>query len=359
MEVLGRVGEAQLTAYDTGSRWPGAEGTRFDVEIFRSQGELSAIVRHQAGADKEPLVMVAVKPFPRTLGWTAQLRHELGDSVRLIADVDDADVSIQHAWRRRQSPLVRLRRFLGADREPDLHTPRNIRRTLRRSLGRADALFLSSWALRAELPAFRGPAFRLPHPRPRQEYLRPTPSDRLRLGFLGTPRGHKGFDRLVAILSARADAELHLLQGTPLPSGVAEAHGQQLVMHPQVGAATLSQAFAEIDLVVLPQDAATPGGRLQLPAKLLDAQRFGRPVVATATPPIVELGGPGLLPVDGWRDLRDGLAALEMLSDRAVRERLGRAANKHFNETLSAEAQASTLGPALAATLRSKRSASR
>jgi len=88
------------------------------------------------------------------------------------------------------------------------------------------------------------------------------------------------------------------------------------------------------------------GGRLQLPAKLLDAQRFGRPVVATATPPIVELGGPGLIPIDDWR-LSTALTALDGLVDPAVRTQLGRAANKYFNENLSAEVQARALAPEL------------
>lgn len=347
MEVLCRVGEARLAAYDTGPLWTGAEGARFEVGRFNSYEELSGIVRRLDRPANGPLAIVAVKPFPRTLGWAERLRDELGGSIRLIADIDDADVSIQRASRRRQSPLWRLRMAFGTDRDPDLHTPRNIRRTLRNSLVRADALVLSSWALRTEIPAFGGPVLRMPHPRPRQEYLQPTPSDRLRLGFLGTPRGHKGLDRLLAVLVARPDAELHALEGT-LPPGVRDAHGQQLVVHPLLGADTLSRAYADVDVVVLPQDASAVGGRLQLPAKLFDAQRFGRPVIATATPPIIELGGPGLIPVEAWKDLGEGLAALDSLADAGVRERLGRAANRHFNETVSAESQAKALGPSFA-----------
>jgi len=346
MEVLHRIGDSHLAAYDTGPLWVGAEGTPFDVERFTSYEGLSALVRRQVGAGEHPLVIIAVKPFPRTLGWGAKLRNELGDATRLVADVDDADLPLQRAWRRREPPRVRVRRFLSENRDPSFHTPLNIRRTLWLSLPRADLLFLSTWALRVDIPRFRGPALRLPHPRPRQDYLPPSAGERLRLGFLGTPRKHKGFDRLLAILASRADVELHLLEGTPLPPGVAETHGERLVIHPLVGADTLPQAFADIDVVVLPQDAAMSGGRLQLPAKLLDAQRFGRPVVATATPPIVELGGPGLIPIDDWR-LSTALTALDGLVDPAVRTQLGRAANKYFNENLSAEVQARALAPEL------------
>jgi len=348
MEVLCRIGEAQLAAYDAGPLWAGAEAAPFEVELFRSYEDLLALARRFAEAGNGPLVMVAVKPYPRTLGWAARLRLELGGSVQLIADIDDVDLSLQKASRQRQAPLRRMRRAAGEYREPELHTPRNIRRTLRSYLPRADVLFLSSWALRGAIPAFGGPVLRLPHARPRRDYLPPTSGDRLRLGFLGTPRGHKGFDRLVAILSVRTDVELHVLEGTPLRPGVWEAHGERLVIHPLLGADTLSRAYAEVDVVMLPQDAATVGGRLQLPAKLLDAQRFGRPVIATATPPIVELGGPGLLPVERWQDLGEGLAALDSLADAGVRERLGRAANRYFNETVSAESQASVMGPTLA-----------
>lgn len=351
IEILHRLGDAALCAYDTGPLWPGAEGTTFGIERFRSFGELSALVGGRIGEAEVPLTIVAIKPFPRTLGWAAQLRGDLGDSVRLIADIDDADVFLQRAWRRRQPPLTRLRRSLSERREPDLHTPRNIAGTLRRCLGQAQALFLSSWALEAVVPRFDGPVFRVPHARPSSSYLVPTPSDRLRLGFFGTPRAHKGFDRLLALLPALPAAELHLLEGTRLPAGAEKAHAEQLVMHPRTGADALGRAFADVDVVVLPQDPTTTDGRLQLPAKLLDAQRFGRPVVATATPPIVELGGPGLLPVAGWNDFDEGLRALEALSDPALRDRLGRAANSHFNTAHSAEAQAVALRPRLAALL--------
>jgi len=118
MEVLHRIGDSHLAAYDTGPLWVGAEGTPFDVERFTSYEGLSALVRRQVGAGEHPLVIIAVKPFPRTLGWGAKLRNELGDATRLVADVDDADLPLQRAWRRREPPRVRVRRFLSENRVP-------------------------------------------------------------------------------------------------------------------------------------------------------------------------------------------------------------------------------------------------
>jgi len=351
IDMLERLGPSRLVAFDTGPIWPGAQGTGHDVASFTSFEALSSMVRAEADRADGRLVVVAVKPFPRTLGWAAQLRQQLSDRLRLVADIDDADVSIQSESRRGQRPRERVRRFTTEVRDPEVHTPARIRRTLRRSLRRADGLFVSSWALRAQVRSFSGPTFRVPHPRRRHPYVEVVSGDRLGLGFLGTPLKHKGLDRLFAILAARPETELHLLDGTPIPSDVEDAVRKRLVMHPLIGADTLERAFRSIDVVVLPQNASTDGGRLQLPAKLIDAHRFGRPVVATATPPILEFGGPALQPVRGWSDLQHGLRALDELSCADKRERLGRAANLWFNNVMSSEAQAEALEAPLAEAL--------
>jgi glycosyltransferase involved in cell wall biosynthesis len=107
-------------------------------------------------------------------------------------------------------------------------------------------------------------------------------------------------------------------------------------------------AFRHIDVVVLPQDAAVPAARYQLPAKLVDALRFGRPVVATDTPPIRELAGPSVTLVSSWDRLDDGLKALDALRNRERRETLGRQGSQAWAAGFSTSKLAGELGAALA-----------
>jgi glycosyltransferase involved in cell wall biosynthesis len=344
MNVLTRLGDAEVMAFDTGPLWPGALGSSYTVGRYASYEDLATQVRDRLASG--PLVLVAVKPFPRTLGWAADLRRAHDGALRLIADIDDADLSIHIELRRALSWRARRARA-RKDRVPGVHSPKSIRETMARDLGVADAVFVSSWALRSVLERFEGPTFRVPHARVRREVLPPTSAgERLRLGFIGTPRRHKGFDRLLAILDARPKTELHVLEDPELDLG-----HERLVQHPVAVPDALSRAYAHVDVGVLPQDPTADAGRLQLPAKLIDAQRFGRPVVATATPPILELGGPGLIPIDDWSDMRAGLAAIDRLADPVLRHVMGRQANAAFNEISSAEALADMLQPALVQTL--------
>jgi glycosyltransferase involved in cell wall biosynthesis len=260
----------------------------------------------------------------------------------VVADIDDPDALLSRE-RLAARPLKHLKLTPLDDRHPWRSD-----RVLRAALGSVDVLSVSSWALRDRLPAFYGPVACVPHARPPAPYTPPTPSARVRLGFLGTPRAHKGLGVLLDILAARDDTELHLLEGTTLPRS-ARSGGlwRRIVFHAHVGPETLARAFRQIDVVVLPQDPDSPAGGLQLPAKLVDALRFGRPVVATATPAIREIAGDAFLPVTRWSPLDEALGHLARLTDRATREAIGRRGAAYFRENLTAEVVARRLRPIL------------
>ena len=79
---------------------------------------------------------------------------------------------------------------------------------------------------------------------------------------------------------------LHVFRGA-LPSPARERLSARLVEH-EVDA-PMEDLYGEIDVVVLPQD-RSPGAQAQLPAKLLDAMRFGKPILASPTAAILEVG---------------------------------------------------------------------
>ena len=326
--ALREIGVVRIIAYDDGPLWQGARDSESTIESFRSSREIrAAIALHQ------PRAVVAVKPFRTSLDWAARAlpTNRVGAvGPLLIADFDDLDVAIHAAWHRGLPIPRRIASLVYSDLSPI-----RIHGRIRRLLPRADAMTVSSWALRGQLPAFKGPEIRVPHPRTAPPYQPPTPSERLRIGFLGTPLGYKGVDTIVELVAARADAELHVLAGTE--RAFERIGAERLVVHPHRGTDTLALAFREIDVVVLPQNPDMPASRFQLPAKLIDAIRFGRPVVATDTPAIRELAGPSVMLVHSWSDLTRGLSALETLAGREHRERVGREGALAWARTYSAE----------------------
>ena len=326
--ALREIGEVRIIAYDDGPLWQGARDSESTVASFHSSGDIRAeIARHR------PRAVVAVKPFRTSLEWAERaLRTSRVGAAGplLIADFDDLDVAIHAAWHRGLPIARRIASLVYSDLSPI-----RIQGRIRWLLPRADAMMVSSWALRGRLPAFKGPEIRVPHPRAAPPYQRPTAAERLRIGFLGTPLGYKGIDAIVELVAARADAELHVLAGTE--RAFERIGAERLVVHPHRGPDTLALAFQEIDVVVLPQNPDMSASRFQLPAKLIDAIRFGRPVVATDTPAIRELAGPSVVLVDSWSDLTRGLSALDTLADREHRERLGREGALAWARTHSAE----------------------
>ena len=338
-EVFAHLGSLSLLAGDDGPLWQGARDSRFDVDGFACPADLVAAIR-----TIRPTTVVTVKPFRRSLRWTVgalRASTQGGAPPPLVVDLDDYDAAIHAEWHRDLPPVERARSIARSEL-----SPLRIRARIRQLLPAATMLTVSSWALRRCFPRFGGPEVRLPHPRPVEAYEPPVPSERLRVGFLGTPVGYKGVDTVCRLVTARADAELHVLAGTE--DAFSAVGSERLVIHQHHGPETLAHAFRHVDVVVLPQDSDTAAARFQLPAKLVDALRFGRPVVATDTPPIRELAGPSVALISSWEPLDDGLSALDALSQRDRRESLGRRGSDGWAAAFSAPKLADELAAALA-----------
>ena len=332
------LGAVEVAARDNGPLWVGASSWDLPVRRWRGPGSLEALAR---GGDDA--VLVAIKPLPTSLGAAAYLRRR-GLGAGLVADLDEDDLELRRSSVRGAKLTHRVRRHLRLASGLLPAHPWAVA-GLMKVAARADLVTVSSTALGRAVAPPGPPVFTLPHAREQQPYAAPPPGDRLRIGFLGTPRGYKGTAVLRELLSEAPDAELHLLGERP-PDELAGL-GHRVFAHPQRGPETLAAAYAGVDVVVLPQDPASRQTELQLPAKLIDALVHGRPVIATGTPPIREIGGDAIVCVDRWDPLDEALAALERLRDPAERERLGHRAHER-SAAYTTTALAEGLGQALA-----------
>jgi glycosyltransferase involved in cell wall biosynthesis len=164
--------------------------------------------------------------------------------------------------------------------------------------------------------------------------------------FLGTPRGHKGVEDLVAAAPALGDDVMVAIVGAD-PSSEA---GRRWASTPSV------RVFSEIafddvprwlvgaDVVAVPQR-ATPDTLGQVPAKIFDAMALARPVVSTSVSMIPEiLEGCGLVVPPG--DVRALAAALRaLLDDPARASAMGRRARARCEAAYSFRAARDRLFP--------------
>jgi glycosyltransferase involved in cell wall biosynthesis len=104
--------------------------------------------------------------------------------------------------------------------------------------------------------------------------------------------------------------------------------------------ASMEDLYGEIDVVVLPQD-RSPGAQVQLPAKLLDAMRFGKPIVASPTAAIVEAAADTVLYVEDWGLLEEVRSMV--LQAHARGSALGEATLARFELQLAFEVQVDAL----------------
>jgi hypothetical protein len=336
--VLADLGEHEVRVFapDDGSEWIGSRQFGPTTTAVRDTADLV----ERARGLPEPLIAWVVKPLPSSVGLGRALHRQLG--ARLVLDVDDDDAALSADFAR-SSLLNRLRMM----RRPNLH-PAAIRAGLDELRAEGVAVTYSSDALAGALELPPSPdGLRVPHPR----LAAPAPAardgriepGRVHLGFLGTPRLHKGLGELRSLVHGEPRFVLHLFAGEGKDGGFA-GDDPQVVRHP--GTVPLADLYAQLDVVLLPQG-KTRGARLQLPAKLLDAMRAGVPTLASPTPPIKEIGGSTVIPITDWGDR----AAVAAEIDRAAGSSLGRDARARFQESFSAEAQAPAFAAFIAAVL--------
>ena len=138
-----------------------------------------------------------------------------------------------------------------------------------------------------------------------------SPEDRV-IVFAGTPRAHKGYERIVAALEKlnRRDYKF-LLVGSPVDRDSRRFLGNiaddNIKTLPNVPFRDLPGYLCTGDLICLLQDEDNPVSRFQMPAKFTDGLAMGIPMLATNLPPLASLANEGLV---------------ELLNDMPLEERI-------------------------------------
>ncbi len=351
-----------LYAPEDGQLWSGAKRATQPVRRFGSPSELVAELKSegqvhleldggaQLGCDDRSLFVWVVKPLSSSWSAAQAIKRALPMSLTVL-DLDDADEALSNQFRH-----ASLANHLRLHPWNPLN-PRRIRNTLASALGEVDAVTYASEALRSALGIdFDGPTLCVPHPRrqvahPRRQVAHPRgqvpthrqvslrsprsrlSSERIHLGFLGTVRRHKGLGDIEALVVGDSRYVLHVFRGA-LPIQARDRLNASLVEHDVD--APMEDLYEEIDVVVLPQD-RSPGAQAQLPAKLLDAMRFGKPILASPTAAIIEAGADTVLYVGDWGSLDEVRA--KVLQAHTDGSTLGQAALARFEQQLALEAQ--------------------
>lgn len=239
----------------------------------------------------------------------------------LVLDVDDFELSFF-----KDESFAALDE-IAADREHALHEPFEElgTRYAQTLIAAADAVTVSNVALRAR---FGGHVVR--HARDEQAFVNSTErrtAARERLGiadsdyalmFIGTPRLHKGVLDVADAVAETGDPAIvfHLVGdvGDKRLREALQAHGARVVMHPNCAFDELPELLAGADLVPLIQDLDHPISQYQIPAKISDALSLGVPVLATRTPPLLDLIASGCIHATDKADL--ACAIVELKSER-------------------------------------------
>ena len=148
--------------------------------------------------------------------------------------------------------------------------------------------------------------------------------------FLGTPRTHKGLDRIVAALKGlgRPDYKF-LIVGAAEDKKVARlfsgVNRSQVKLVANVPFGDIPGYLCAGDLVCLLQDGEDLTAQYQMPAKFTDALAMGIPIVATEVPPLKKPAEDGLVELLGSASLEEKIDEvflnLEQHKARALKNR--------------------------------------
>ncbi len=177
--------------------------------------------------------------------------------------------------------------------------------------------------------------------------------DRFWVGFIGTPRSHKGLDELIEILASfeGKNAPGLYVAGVDFEDKYAAAVHLQALQSlgekrvrflPSFPFSELRDHVAPVDCICLPSR-DNERARGQLPAKLIDAMSMGKPVVASGhndIGPLLEGCGVAV-PPGNTQAMREGIDLL--VHDKELRERYGRRAREKAVSELSVESGMFTL----------------
>jgi glycosyltransferase involved in cell wall biosynthesis len=281
---------------------------------------------------------------PRATSYGVALLARLRRRRPLILDIDDWEVGF----------FLRSGFWGTAGRALNVSNPNGLPWTwaMERLAGRADALTVGSRFLERRFGGTLVPHVRDTEAWDPARYDRAAARARLDAGdrrvvmFLGTPRGHKGVDDLVAAVATLGDDVVLAIVGAD-PGGEAArrwAGVPSVRVFGEIPFDDVPRWLVAADVVAVPQrDTADTRG--QVPAKLFDAMALARPIVSTRVSMIPEiLEGCGVVvPPGDVRALASGLR--RVLDDPTEAEALGRRARARCEADYSFRAARARLFP--------------
>lgn len=179
------------------------------------------------------------------------------------------------------------------------------------------------------------------------------------IGFVGTPRPHKGVDMILAAMErlCRPDMKLLIVGAVENDEYIKFLHSefsQPMIILPEQPVEKMPYFLSAVDLVVLPQR-DTPAARGQVPAKLFDAMAMAKPIVASAVGAIPDyLDKCGVLvPPDNIAALADGIARI--VDDENYARMLGTKAREKCVQHYSFDVMLRTMNTEIDRVLRAKK----
>jgi glycosyltransferase involved in cell wall biosynthesis len=276
-------------------------GPRFGAELWRpSQGgevahrAVAAARRYPGFARAVPALVaqadgdVLVASKPRTSSYGIGLLARARRRRPLILDIDDWEVG----FFKRSDWWGRVGRALNVG------NPNGLPWTwlMERLAGRADGLIVASRFLQRRfggtlIPHVRDTEAWAPERYERQQMRAALGVDKDRVVmFLGTPRGHKGVDDLVAAMEMLPPGATLVIVGADPQGGAARRWSRKGFVRVvgEIPFGDVPRYLVAADVVAVPQR-DTSDTRGQVPAKLFDAMALGRPIVSTSVSMIPEI----------------------------------------------------------------------
>ncbi len=350
-ELVTANNDVRIVGAQLGAKvWPPATTSKVPIHAFQlgSSIDWPRAVRWMRGFVQGSRVVVT-KPLATSLGL-ARLAGARGDNT--VLDIDDWELGLKRSHGHR-GVLRQGVELADPKAFNSLATTALLELGLRAYPHR---LVSNRWLQHrfggTLLPHVRDTDWLLPNESDRAEVRRELQmGDRCWVGFIGTPRSHKGVDDLVHAV-ARADGELGLMlagldhrddYARELSSLALDVLGQARVR--AIGPFAFDELprwLAAPDIIALPSR-DEPGAIGQIPAKLFDAMAMGKAIVASDVNDMASiLGDAGVTVPAGDLDALS-LALAALAADPIERSRLSVAVRKRAQDRFSYAAGTRTL----------------
>jgi glycosyltransferase involved in cell wall biosynthesis len=309
----------QYIGLDDGPLWEPLRDHHEFRSVVRVAATISDLERQVAAEIGPDAVLVICKPRPELL----QLGRKLETSVPVIVDIDDPELEV--GW---GSAKLTSRAALIARYGPSRYRFGWARRAVKKM-----SVITSNPVLQDRYGGEVVPHVREPVPRQTTDHPDSAP---FTVGFIGTPRPHKGIGEVRAAIGSLArDRSIRLCVTAPPP------HDAQ-PWEEWVGGTSLDAGRRLLDRCDAVAISSRPGpwGDWQVPVKLVDAMHAGVPAVITPRPPLLwAAGGSSIVVPDGC--ITEMSQALMLIADdRDLARALGAAAMRRASATFTPAAAA-------------------